>query len=170
MSTGDLAVRAMVPRDWSQVEAIYAAGIATGHATFETAPPTWEVFDASRLPGHRLVAVAGDTVVGWAACVPTSSRPVYAGVVEHSIYVHPDAQRRGIGHLLLTELIASTEAAGIWTIQSSLFAENQASMRLHLAHGFRVVGVRERIAKSSIGPHAGQWRTTTLIERRSPSV
>lgn len=164
----DVAVLAMTPEDWPQVEAIYAAGIKAGHATFESTVPTWESFHSSRLLDHRLVAVhATGDVLGWAACVPVSSRPVYAGVVEHSVYIAPAAQGRGVGSLVLAELITSTEAAGIWTIRSSIFAENTASLALHERHGFRVIGTCKRIAKAVVGPAAGQWRDTILIERRS---
>lgn len=158
----------MTENDWPQVEQIYAAGIATGNATFETATPSWAEYDASRLLDHRLVAVGHEGhVLGWAACSPVSDRVVYAGVVEHSIYVRPDTQGRGVGSLLLAEFIASTEQAGIWTVQSSIFAENSASLRLHERHGFAVVGVRQRIGRATAGPFSGRWRDTMLIERRS---
>ncbi|MFC3383909.1 GNAT family N-acetyltransferase [Couchioplanes azureus] len=148
------------------VLAIYAAGIATGHATFETEPPTWAAFDAARLPGHRFVALGTDgSVTGWVACSPVSSRPAYAGVVEHSVYVDPGHGGRGIGRTLLRSLIASTETAGIWTIQSGIFPENTASLALHHRCGFRTVGTRERI-----GRHHGRWRDVILLERRSPAI
>ena len=147
------------------VLAVYAAGIATGNATFETAPPSWEAFDAGRLPGHRFVALDGAEVAGWIACSAVSARPVYAGVVEHSVYVGPGHGGRGIGRALLEALIASTEAAGIWTIQSGVFPENTASLALHRRCGFRDIGVRERIGK-----HDGVWRDVILIERRSSVV
>ena len=121
----------MTHDDWPTVETIYAAGIATGDATFETKPPSWEEFDASRFPDHRLVAVEEGQVVGWAALSPTSSRACYAGVVEHSVYVAERAQSRGIGRRLLEALLASAETAGIWTIQTSIFPENVASLALH---------------------------------------
>lgn len=163
-----VTVRAMAEQDWPQVESIYAAGIASGHATFESAPPAWAAFDASHLDDHRFVAVHDDrTVVGWVACTHVSARPAYVGVVEHSIYVAPAARGRGIGGVLLTALIGSTEDAGIWTIQSSIFGENTASLRLHARHGFRTIGIRERVARAVIGPAAGTWRDTVLIERRS---
>ena len=171
MSADDVVVLPMTGEDWPQVSAIYAAGIETGNATFESAPPSWVDFDRTRLPDHRFVAVhASGTVLGWVACARVSERPVYAGVVEHSVYVHPDAQGRGVGGLLLTELIASTETGGVWTIQSSLFEENVISQRLHERHGFRVVGSRRRIGRSVAGPHAGRWRSTILIERRSQTA
>lgn len=162
-----LMIRPMCPEDWDAVHAIYAAGIATGEATFESEPPTWEAFDAVRLREHRLVAEDGGRVVGWAAVSRVSSREVYRGVVEHSIYVDPAIQGRGVGKLLLTALVDSTEAAGMWTIQSSIFPENTPSLALHRKLGFRVVGTRERIAQISQGPKAGHWQDTLLLERRS---
>jgi L-amino acid N-acyltransferase YncA len=145
---------------------IYRLGIATGDATFETETPPWDRFTAARLPGHRFVALAPDgRVLGWVACSPVSDRCVYAGVVEHSVYVHPDARGQGIGRILLQALIASTEQAGIWTIQSGVFPENTASLALHTGCGFRIVGTRERV-----GRHHGVWRDVIMIERRSPVV
>jgi len=149
-----------------QVLDIYAAGIAGGDATFETEPPSWEAFDRGRLAAHRYVAVdAGGAVTGWVACSRVSARPVYAGVVEHSVYVHTAYAGRGIGRALLEALIASTEDAGIWTIQTSVFPENTASLALHARCGFRVIGTRERI-----GRHHGRWRDVISLERRSPTV
>lgn len=163
-----VVIRAMSPADWPAVERIYAAGIATGHATFEDAPPTWESFDASRLPEHRLVALEGDRqVVGWAAVVAVSDRCAYAGVVEHSVYVDPAAGGRGVGLALLEALGESTEAAGIWTIQSGIFPENDVSLRLHERAGFRVVGTRSRVGRMAYGPLTGRWRDVVLVERRS---
>ncbi|BCW71382.1 GNAT family N-acetyltransferase [Arthrobacter sp. NicSoilB8] len=157
--------------DWPAVQQIYREGIDTGQATFEAEPPVWEYFDTSRLPGHRLVAESErGQVLGWAAVSAVSSRPAYAGVVEHSIYVSGQARGLGVGTSLLKALTASTERAGIWTIQASVFPENQASLRLHLAHGFRVVGRRERISRMPHGPQPGQWRDTVLLERRSPKI
>jgi L-amino acid N-acyltransferase YncA len=170
--SGDAAVNGMVIRpmedgDAGPVLAIYQAGLDTGLASFEVTAPAWEGFDAGKLPAHRHVAVDAGTgeVLGWAAVIAVSDRCVYAGVVEHSVYVHPGHKRRGIGAALLAALIESTEAAGIWTIQSGVFPENTASLRLHRQAGFRVVGTRERI-----GRHHGQWRDVVLIERRSPAV
>jgi L-amino acid N-acyltransferase YncA len=153
---------------WPEVEAIYAAGIATGHATFETEPPSWAAFDAAKLPLQRLVAVdPAGLVLGWAAASAVSDRCVYAGVVEHSVYVDPAARGRGVGRLLLHALAASTEAAGIWTIQSGIFPENTPSLRLHQGAGFEVVGTRRRLGRMTYGPLAGQWRDVIMIERRS---
>ncbi|WP_435124019.1 GNAT family N-acetyltransferase [Micromonospora tulbaghiae] len=162
----DITVRRMTSDDADRVLAIYQAGLDGGNASFETIAPTWAAFEAAKLPDHRLVAVdADDTVVGWVAVSPTSSRAVYAGVVEHSVYVDPADQGRGVARLLLDALIASTEAAGIWTVQSGVFPENTASLALHQRAGFRVIGTRERI-----GQHHGRWRDVVLLERRSPVI
>jgi phosphinothricin acetyltransferase len=157
-------IRPMCAADAEPVLAVYQAGLDAGDASFETGAPSWAAFDAGRLPGHRHVATAGDTgeLLGWVAVSPVSSRSAYAGVVEHSVYVAPGARGRGVGAALLQALIDSTEAAGIWTIQSAIFPENAASLRLHARKGFRVVGVRERI-----GSHLGRWRDVVLVERRS---
>ncbi|HET6480580.1 MAG TPA: GNAT family N-acetyltransferase [Actinoplanes sp.] len=167
MST--VTVRPMRPADAEVVLALYQAGLDGGDASFETTAPEWEAFDAGRLDEHRFVAVDADgRVLGWVAVTPVSTRPVYAGVVEHSIYVDPEAQGRGVGRALLAALIAATEAAGVWTIQSGVFPENTASLALHRACGFRTVGLRERV-----GRHAAQgdrWRDVILLERRSPAV
>lgn len=160
-------VRPLAEADWPEVHRIYAEGIATGHATFETAPPaTWVDFATGKLDAHRLVAVIDGRITGWAAVSAVSSRPVYRGVVEHSVYVEADGRGQGIGHALLDAVIASTEADGIWTIQASIFPENTASLALHARHGFRTVGTRERIGRDV----AGRWRDTVLIERRSHRV
>jgi L-amino acid N-acyltransferase YncA len=160
-----VAVRPMRADDWPAVERIYAAGIATGDATFEAEPPTWEAFDAGKLGEHRLVAELDGQVVGWAAVSGVSDRCVYAGVVEHSVYVDPAHAGHGIGTALLLALIASTEAAGIWTIQTGIFPENIASLALHERCGFRVVGRRARL-----GRHFGRWRDVVFLERRSPAI
>jgi L-amino acid N-acyltransferase YncA len=161
-----MRIEAMTARHSAEVLAIYRAGIDEGQATFETQAPTWQAFDAAKLPQHRLVAVddAG-RVLGWAAVTAVSDRCVYSGVVEHSVYVAPEARGRGVGAALLRALIASTEAAGIWTIQSGVFPENTASLALHRRCGFRTVGTRERL-----GQMGGRWRDVVLIERRSPVV
>ena len=158
----------MTEADWPQVEAIFAAGIAGGEATFETATPAWEQFDAAKVRDPRLVAVDDSgAVVGWAAASPVAARAVYRGVIEHSVYIDPVQKGRGIGRLVLAAFVDAAEAAGYWTIQSSIFPENTASLSLHRRAGFRVVGTRERIARSELGPHAGQWRDTVMVERRS---
>ncbi|MFI9596670.1 GNAT family N-acetyltransferase [Nonomuraea sp. NPDC052265] len=157
-------IRPMRTGDADQVLAIYQAGLDTGQASFETLAPSWEDFTAARLPGLRYVACDTGTgqVLGWVAASAVSSRCVYAGVVEHSIYVHPGCRARGIGRALLAAFIAAAEDAGVWTIQSGIFPENAASLALHQTLGFRVVGTRERV-----GCHHGLWRDVLMIERRS---
>src|ERR1700733_8997425 len=134
---------------------IYQAGMDEGNATFETRAPRWDGFSAARLPGHRFVATVTGQVTGWVAASPVSGRCVYAGVVEHSVYVHPAARGQGAGRRLLDTLVASTEAAGIWAIQSGIFPENTASLALHQAAGFRVVGTRDQGMSSRFGPQLG---------------
>lgn len=157
----------MTSRHAGEVLAIQQAGLDTGDASFETAVPDWATWDAEHLPHHRLVAadrVSGQ-VLGWAAVIRVSDRRVYAGVVEHSVYVHPEARGRGVGSTLLRALISSTEQAGIWTIETRIFPENTRSVAMHRAHGFRIVGLRERI-----GRQGGRWRDVLLLERRSPTI
>jgi L-amino acid N-acyltransferase YncA len=166
MTVTDLLVRAMTPADAEAVRDIYQAGLDGGLASFETAAPTWEAFDRSKLPDHRLVAEFDGRVVGWVAVSAVSARPVYAGVVEHSVYVDPAAHGRGVGSVLLQALFASTEAAGIWIIQSGIFPKNAASVRLHTKAGFRVVGTREKVGRHPLDG----WRDVLMIERRSPVV
>jgi L-amino acid N-acyltransferase YncA len=158
-------LRALTEDDWTAVADIYWEGMRGGLATFQTEVPSWEDWDAAHLPGHRLVAELFGEVVGWAALSPASTRRCYAGVVENSVYVAPAARGHGIGRGLLDELIAGAEAAGIWTIQTSIFPENRASLALHERCGFRVVGTRERIGKRD-----GVWRDTVFLERRSSLV
>jgi L-amino acid N-acyltransferase YncA len=155
----------MTPAHAGPVLAIYQAGMDEGNATFETTTPDWPTFDRARLPGHRFVAVQEDNVLGWVAVSKVSDRCAYGGVVEHSVYVKPEARGRGVATSLIKALIASTEAAGIWTIQSGIFPENTASLALHQRLGFRIIGTRERI-----GRHHGIWRDVVLLERRSPTV
>lgn len=165
------SVVTMTAGHWARVEQIYAAGISTGHATFETEPPTWDLFDQTRLPDQRLVALDGARdVVGWTAASAVSERCVYAGVVEHAVYVDPAARGAGVGLMLLEALARSTEAAGIWTIQSGIFPENEASLALHAAAGFRIVGRRERLGRMAAGPLADHWRDVLAVERRSPLI
>jgi L-amino acid N-acyltransferase YncA len=160
-----MRIEPMTEQHAAAVLAIYQAGIDEGDATFETQAPAWPEFSAARLPEHRYVASNGADVLGWVAVSPVSSRCVYAGVVEHSVYVHPGARGLGVGRRLLDALITSTEAAGIWTIQSGIFPENAASVALHHAAGFRTVGRRERI-----GQQHGRWRDVLLLERRSAHI
>jgi len=151
--------------DAPAVLAIYQAGLDTNQASFEITAPDWAGFDAARRPEHRFVAVDGDEVLGWVAVSSVSARAVYGGVVEDGVYVGPRARGRGVGRRLLDALIHSTEAAGVWTIQAGIFPENEASLALHRAAGFRTVGIRERI-----GRHHGAWRDVVLLERRSRSI
>ncbi len=150
-----------MPGDWPAVEGIFVQGIATRKATFESDPPTWEHFDASHLAGHRLAADEDGRVLGWATLSATSERACYAGVAESSVYVAAHAHGRGIGRALMEELIESARSDGIWTIQASMFPENEASVALHERLGFRLVGRRERIAQLD-----GVWRDTVLLELR----
>jgi L-amino acid N-acyltransferase YncA len=146
---------------WPEVAEIFVEGIATRNATFETDVPSWDGWDASHLPEHRFVAEAGGEVVGWIALAPVSSRPCYAGVAEVTAYVAETVRGQGIGGALLERVIASSEGGGIWTLQTSVFPENEASLALLKRNGFREVGVRERIAQLD-----GCWRDTILLERR----
>lgn len=159
-----MQIRAMTPEDWPCVRAIFEAGIATGDATFETEPPTWDGWDAGHLDMCRLVADR-DGVVGWAALSGVSDRCVYGGVAEVSVYVDAGNRGAGVGTALLEALIRESEAAGFWTLQAGIFPENVASVRIHERLGFRVVGRRERL-----GRMGDQWRDVLLLERRSPLV
>ena len=160
-----VVIRSLRPGDWPEVSRIYAEGIATGNATFETAVPSWEAWDAAHLADHRLVAERDGAVVGWVALLPVSGRACYAGVAEVSAYVAEEARGQGVGAELLAAAIRSSEQAGIWTLQTSVFPENDASLRLLRRFGFRTVGTRERI-----GRLRGAWRDTVLVERRSEVV
>jgi L-amino acid N-acyltransferase YncA len=157
-----VSIRPLVRSDWLAVAAIYREGIETRHATFETTVPTWEAWDSRYLPEHRLVAELDGEVAGWAGLLPVSRRHAYRGVLENSVYVAAPARGRGVGRALLEALVAAAEAGGIWTIQTSIFPENAASLALHERCGFRLVGRRERIAQLD-----GEWRDTLLLERRS---
>jgi L-amino acid N-acyltransferase YncA len=160
-----VVIRPMREADGEQVLAIYQAGLDTGDASFETTAPSWRAFRENRVLCHVAEASETGQVLGWVAARPVSGRCVYAGVVEHSVYVHPGCQAHGIGRALMTAFIAASEDAGIWTIQSGIFPENAASLALHQALGFRTVGTRERI-----GRHHGVWRDVVLLERRSPVI
>jgi L-amino acid N-acyltransferase YncA len=160
-----LLIRELEEEDWPAVAAIYAEGIATRNATFETEVPSWEDWDGTHLSSPRLVAELDGEVVGWAALSPVSDRCCYTGVAENSIYVAESARGRGVGSNLLCELVERAERAGLWTIQTGIFPENMASIALHERCGFRIVGVRERL-----GQLDGTWRDVLLLERRSPVV
>lgn len=160
-------IRDMTPADADAVLAIYAEGIATGHATFEEEVPDWDRFFQGKREVPRLVAEAGGKVVGWAACSAFSSRPVYRGVVEHSVYVAKAARGLGVGRTLLSAFLEEAERAGIWLVESRIFPENKSSLALHLACGFRVVGRYHRMGKMPYGPMAGQWRDCIIVAWRS---
>jgi L-amino acid N-acyltransferase YncA len=160
-----MEVRDLRAADWPEVARIYQQGIETGNATFETEVPSWEDWDGAHLPGQRFVAERDGRVVGWIALAPVSSRACYRGVAEISVYVEEGARRGGVGSQLLAAVVDSAERAGIWTLQTSVFPENGASLALLRRLGFRVVGTRERIGRLH-----GVWRDTVLVERRSEAV
>ncbi|HRI22509.1 MAG TPA: N-acetyltransferase family protein [Panacibacter sp.] len=150
---------------WPEVKRIYEEGIATGNATFQTAAPEWEEWNNTHLATCRLLAVENNEVPGWAALTPVSGRCVYAGVAEVSVYVTASARGKGVGKQLLQALINESEQHNLWTLQAGVFPENTASIKLHEACGFRVIGTREKIGKMN-----GIWRDTVLLERRSKTV
>ena len=157
-----LFIADMTEENWNDVARIYNEGIATRNATFEKQAPDWTLWDKAHRKDCRLVAKIADKIVGWAALSNVSSRCVYSGVAEVSIYIDSEYRGRGIGDRLLKSLIAESEAHGIWTLQAGMFPENENSMRLHQKNGFRIVGTRERIGKMD-----DRWRDTVLLERRS---
>lgn len=161
----ELQITTMQTEDWSDVQCIYREGIETGNATFETQVPEWEAWDGKTRPQPRLVARLNHQVVGWAALSSVSARAVYAGVCEVSVYVAAAARGQGVGKKLLQALVHASEGLGIWTLQASIFPENQASIAIHEQCGFRIVGRREKIAQ-----HRGRWRDTVLMERRSQLI
>lgn len=158
-------LRSMTDLDSEDVLAIYSAGIETKNATFETNLPTWEHWDKVHLNKCRLVACVGEVVVGWICLSAVSHRKVYRGVAEVSVYVHPTYHGRGIGSLLMEGIVQISEEEGFWTLQANIFPENNASITLHKKHGFRVLGIREKIAQ-----HYGVWRDIVFLERRSGKI
>jgi phosphinothricin acetyltransferase len=160
-----MVIEPLIFNDWPAVRRIYLEGIATGNATFEQSAPEWDQWDAAHLKIGRLVARELGDVLGWVALGPVSGRCVYSGVAENSVYVAEKARGRGIGKALMLALVRESESAGIWTLQTGIFPENQASIKLHLNVGFRVVGTRERLGRMN-----GRWRDVVLMERRSPVV
>lgn len=160
-----IRIEKMTSSDWGAVRAIYEEGIATGNATLETSVPDWEKWDAAHVKECRFVAKKDLTVIGWAALTPVSGRCVYAGVAEVSVYIGEKFRGQGIGKLLLNELVKSSEANGIWTVQAGILKENYASIELHKRSGFKVLGVREKLGKLN-----GAWRDIVLMERRSSVV
>jgi len=160
-----MQIRKMQATDWDAVSDIYAEGIATGIATFEKSIPSYDEWDGAHLPMGRIVARQQDAIVGWAALSPVSSRCVYGGVAEVSVYVGKDHVGKGVGNLLMQQLIKKSEEAGLWTIQSGIFPENIASIKLHEKMGFRYIGKRERVGKID-----GVWKDNLLFERRSEVI
>ena len=160
-----VTIESMMADDWPAVRRIYEEGIATGAATFEVVAPDWEAWNHGHRPDCRLVARDGNgAIVGWAALSRYSARAVYSGVAELSVYIAANARGRGVGWELLAVLVPASEAAGVWTLQAGVMADNEASLALHEKCGFRRVGVRERIGRDS----TGRWRDVVLLERRSP--
>jgi phosphinothricin acetyltransferase len=155
----------MLPQHWYAVKKNYEEGIATGNATFQMAAPAYKEWNKDHLPTSRLVAIDNNEILGWAALTPVSGRCVYAGVAEVSVYVTTAARGKGIGNALLQALIKSSEENNLWTLQAGIFPENVASIKLHEANGFRIIGTREKIGKMN-----GVWRNTVLLERRSKVV
>ncbi|KLT67704.1 GNAT family N-acetyltransferase [Flavobacterium sp. ABG] len=160
-----MEIRKLLAEDWPQVKLIYEKGIQAGNATFQTSAPSWEEWDQSHLSSCRIVIESNKRLTGWAALTPVSSRCVYAGVAEVSVYVDPAHSGKGIGFMLLNELVKKSETEGIWTLQAGIFPENIASLRIHEKVGFRILGIREKIGKQN-----GIWRDTVLLERRSSLV
>ena len=160
-----MEIHNFAPEHYPAIQAIYQQGIDYGHATFEQSVKSYEAWNKSFLPHCRLVATDNEQVIGWAALSATSARPVYAGVTELSIYIADNARGKGVGNALMEAIILQSEQAGIWTLQSSIFPENLASLALHKKHGFVEVGLREKIGQMN-----GWWRDVILLERRSPVV
>lgn len=156
-----MIIRSLEKADYEAVKRIYQEGIDTGLATFETRVPDWESWNDKNLPFCRFVAVSKDEIAGWAALSPVSKREVYKGVAEVSIYIAKDCRGKGVGNLLIKHLIEASKKEGIWTLQSSIFSENEASLKLHLKNGFRIVGIREKI-----GQLYGVWKDNILLEKR----
>lgn len=160
-----VSIRKMSATDWNSVADIYKEGIATGVATFETTVPTFESWDKAHMISCRFVAESFNIILGWVALSPVSSRCVYGGVAEVSVYISKSSRGKGIGKLLLKHLIDTSEQEGIWTLQSGVFPTNHGSIKIHEAVGFRMIGSRERIGKLN-----GQWIDNVLFERRSRLV
>jgi L-amino acid N-acyltransferase YncA len=163
----EYVIDTMKPEDWPQIRSIYLEGLGTGNSTFEADAPDWDKWDSAHLREHRSVVRAGDGILAWAALSPVSTRCVYSGVAELSLYVSAAHRSKGIGSALLKAIINSTEKAGLWTLQGGIFPENTPSLRLVRKHGFKEIGRREKIGKMTYGDLAGTWRDVILVERRS---
>jgi phosphinothricin acetyltransferase len=165
MTTASIKLRAMTPNDWSEVARIYEEGLETGNATFQQEVPTWEEWNSGHVKSCRIAAFINETMAGWAALSAVSSRAVYAGVAEVSVYIGKDFRGMRIGDQLMKNLVDESEKEGFWTLQSSIFPENEASVKLHEKYGFRTMGYRERVGKMN-----GIWRDTVIMERRSKVI
>ena len=165
-----ISILPMTEKHWPEVSRIYQEGIDTGNATFESAPPAWSCWNEAHMNECRLIAVDGNEVLGWAALSPVSSRCVYAGIAEISVYVSNSSKRKGIGRKLLEALIEESEKAGVWTLNASVFPENVASIKLHESLGFRLIGVKQKVGKMTFGPLKNVWRDNVLLEKRSSNV
>ena len=162
----NITITKMSPSDWQDVSRIYTLGIETGIATFQTEAPSYEAWDTGHISRCRLVAKLASQVIGWAALSPVSSRCVYAGVAEVSIYIDPSYKGMQVGTSLLEALIEASEAEGFWTLQSGIIKENSTSLKLHEKCGFRVIGFREKIGKMP----SGKWHDVVLVEKRSSKI
>ncbi len=161
----EIKIERMTEKSWPDVARIYESGIATKNATFQTEAPDWDSWNNAHRPDCRLVAMIDDKIVGWVALSNVSSRCVYAGVAEVSIYVDSDYRGKGIGNKLMDTLIQESEANGIWTLQAGIFPENTGSLKLHHKYGFRTIGIKERLGKMD-----DKWRDVAMLERRSKVV
>jgi len=162
----DYKIDKMTQLDWKQVSSIYLEGIRTGKATFQTEVPNWENWNGGHISSCRLVLRSCNIILGWGALSPTSSRYVYSGVAEVSIYIGEKYRERGLGKVILEKLIILSEKNGFWTLQSGIIRENILSIKLHKSCGFREVGIREKISKMN----NGEWHDVVLMERRSKIV
>lgn len=161
----EIKINPMTDKSWTEVARIYESGIATKNATFQTEAPDWDSWDKAHRTDCRLIAVIDDKVVGWAALSNVSGRAVYSGVAEVSVYVDSEFRGKGIGDKLMISLIEESELNGIWSLQAGIFPENIGSIKLHHKHGFRTIGIKERIGKMN-----KTWRDVTMVERRSKTV
>jgi phosphinothricin acetyltransferase len=160
-----IEIKPLEPLHWNEVRRIYEEGLKTGNATFQTSAPEWDEWDKTHIQTGRLVAIENENILGWAALTPVSGRCVYGGVAEISVYVSENARGKGVGKELLKSLIENSEANGFWTLQAGIFPENVASLKIHEATGFRIIGKREKIGQMN-----GHWRDTILLERRSQTI